>query len=307
MMNAIILSAGLGTRLKPITDYIPKPLLPIIYRPIIEITIERLSKARVKTIGINLFHKARMMKNHLKKYSDDIRIVVENKLHGTGGAFLNFKKLLEHDVLLHNCDVLSNFDFSRIIEYHEKNNALATLVLTKNAGTNFFNIDRNNRITDYVRTDTVSYYTYTGIAVLSKKISAFFPEVDVFSIIDIYERLINEHQLIMGFPATGFWREIGRPHSYWNVHKEILHRTVVFDEITVSSSIAVHPSSSVITKNLEGFVSIGPDCSISEKVRLKNTIVFDHSTVRDGEYENCLLSDKFCIKINETERSQKRL
>lgn len=299
-MNAIILSAGLGTRLKPITDYIPKPLLPIIHRPIIELTIERLHKAYIKTIGINLFHKARMMKNHLKKYSEGIHIVVEKKLQGTGGAFLNFRKLFEQDVLLHNCDVLSNFDFCSIIEYHKKHNTLATLVLTKNTGTNFFNIDRTNRITNYVRIDKESYYTYTGIAVLSKKISTFFPEADVFSIIDVYERLIKEHQLIMGFPTTSFWREIGRPHSYWSVHREILHRTVVFDEITVGSPIVIHSSSWVKTKNLEGFVIIGKDCTISEKVRLRNTIVFDHSTIRDGGYENCLLSDKFCIKINET-------
>jgi NDP-sugar pyrophosphorylase family protein len=301
MMNAIILSAGLGTRLKPITDYIPKPLLPIIHRPIIEITIERLHKARIETIGINLFHKAGMMKNHLKKYSEGIRIVVEKKLQGTGGAVLNFKKLFEQDVLLHNCDILSNFDFFSITEYHKKHKPLATLVLTKNPGTNFFNIDRTNHITDYVRTSRENYYTYTGIAVLSKKIAAFFPETDVFSIIDVYERLINEHQLIMGFPTTGLWREIGRPHSYLSVHKEILQRTIVFDEITVSSPIVIHPTSQVKTKNIEGFIVIGKNCTVSEEVRLRNTIVFDHSTISDGEYENCLLSDRFCIKINETE------
>jgi mannose-1-phosphate guanylyltransferase len=301
MMDAIILSAGLGTRLKPITDYIPKPLLPIVYRPIIEITIERLRKAHIKKIGINLFHKADMMKNYLTKYSEGIHTVVEKKLQGTGGAFLNFRTLLEQDVMVHNCDVLSHIDLCSVLEYHNKHNALATLVLTKHPGTNFFKISATNHITDYVQTDEKNYYTFTGIAVLSKKISTFFPQADVFSIIDVYERLINEHQLIIGFPVDSIWREIGTHESYWNVHREILHKTIIFDEMKVNAPVAIHPSSHIKTKDLEGFVSIGPGCFISERVRLKNTVVFDHSTITDGEYENCLLSDKFCIKINETE------
>ena len=139
-MNAIILSAGLGTRLRPITENIPKPLLPIVHRPIIEVNIERLINRGIENIGVNLFHKADMIKKFLKESSSHLHIVVEKKLRGTGGALLNFRDLIKDDVIIHNVDVLSNIDIGAAIEFHKFQKPLATLILTDRCGTNVLKI-----------------------------------------------------------------------------------------------------------------------------------------------------------------------
>lgn len=296
-MNAIILSAGLGTRLRPITQNIPKPLLPIVHRPIIEVNIERLINCGIENIGVNLFHKADLIKKFLKESSSHLRIVVEKKLRGTGGALLNFRDLIKDDVIIHNVDVLSNIDIGAAIEFHKFRKPLATLILTDRCGTNVLKIDETFRIIDFAKTDTKNYYTYTGVAILSEKISSYLPEKYVFSIIDVYKRLIDEKLPIIGFLTKKAWCDIGTHEAYWNVHYEILRKKVRFDGLDIDSPIYIHPSSKAETRNLGGFISIGPNCSISEKVGLKNTIVFENSNIEEGYFENSLLSDKFCIKI----------
>ncbi|MCK5258857.1 MAG: hypothetical protein KAJ69_04995, partial [Thermoplasmatales archaeon] len=96
-MRALILSAGLGNRLKPMTDFIPKPLLPIVDRPVIDINISRLLEFGIENIGFNLFYKPNMIKKLLEKIMDNAYIVTEDKLKGTGGALLNFQEFLKGD------------------------------------------------------------------------------------------------------------------------------------------------------------------------------------------------------------------
>ena len=296
-MNAIILSAGLGKRLRPITNVIPKPLLPIVSCPIIEINIQRLINIGVKFIGINLYYKADMIKKFLNEVPGNLCVAIEDQLRGTGGALLNFKELLKDDLIIHNCDVLSNINLTKAINFHKLHKPFATLLLTKNMGTNFFKINKNFQIEEFAQKDTKNYYTYTGIAILSEKIFSFLPEKDFFSIIDVYQKLIEGKGLIMGFPTKELWYDIGFPNKYWKIHYEILNQKVKLDEIDVNSDIYIHPSSVVRTKNLKGFISIGPNCFISKKASLKNTIVFENSRIEDGNFEKCLLSETFCIKI----------
>jgi len=296
-MNAIILAAGLGTRMQPITNFIPKPLLPIVYRPMIEINIQHLMHSGVNGIGVNLFHKAERIKKFLNKFSDSLYTVVEDKLLGTGGALLNFTKFIEDDFIVHNCDVLSNINLIGAIEFHRHNRSVATLLLTKNPGTNFIKINKDLRVTAVSKKDKGNQYTFTGIAILSKKIFSYFPNKAFFSIIDTYQRLIDEDESIMGLPTKESWYDIGSHHSYWKLHRDIFHEKTKFDEVNIHSSIHIHSTSIVKSKNLTGFVSVGPDCFISENVSLNNTIVFENSRIEEGTYTNCLLSNKFCITV----------
>jgi len=296
-MNAIILSAGLGTRLKPITDVIPKPLLPIVDRPIIEINIQRLTSFGVEKIGINLFHRADLVKNFLNELPYDLLIAVENKLKGTGGALLNFKSFIKGDLVIHNCDVISNINLRRAINFHKQYKPVATLIMTKNEGTNFVKVNRKYEIEEFSKKENKDYYTYTGIAILSERLMPYLPKRNCFSIVEVFQRIINDGKLIMGLPTKQPWYDIGTAHTYWQVHHDILGKKVKFNEVSADSHFYIHHSSIVRTKNLFGFVSIGPSCSIAEKVRLKNTIIFENSKIIQGDFENCLLSDKFCIKL----------
>ncbi len=296
-MKAIILAAGIGNRLKPITNFIPKPLLRIIYRPVVEINIARLRNAGIEKIGINLFYKQEIIKNFLKKFSDSVYVATEHTLKGTGGALLNFREFLHDDFIMHNCDVLTNINLTEAITFHKNSKAIATLILTKNYGTNVVRVDKNFRVHGFSEKNCENCYTFTGIAILSDKVFCYLPRSENFSIIDVYERIIDDGLPICGIALEGTWYDIGSPRQYWQIHHDILKRITDFRDITVNSQHHIDTSSEVWSKNLTGFISIGSNCFIGEKVALNNTVVFDDSRIVEGNYHNCLLSDKFCIQV----------
>ncbi len=296
-MNAIILSSGLGDRLRPITDFIPKPLLPIIDRPIIEIIIQQLNDLGIKKIGTNLFHKAAMINNFLERVKFPGQIVLEKELSGSGGALCCFSSLTKQDFMIHNCDVLSNINLSRALEFHMTHRPMATIVLTKNRGTNFFKVDEEQRIRAFEKKDTSDDWTYTGIAIFSKEITDYFPKKQFFGIAEILRRLLNDKVPIFGIPTKEAWYDIGFHESYWRCHQEILKQETKIRGIEVAAPIFVHPSSQVHTKDLKGFVCVGQNCLISRKVRLKDTIVFPGTHLEHGAFKNCLVANQFCIKV----------
>ena len=301
-MNAILLAAGVGKRLRPITDLMPKALLPVVNKPIIEINIERLIASGAEKIYINLFHKPEMIKTFLEKFSDVVHIAVEPQLRGTGGALLNFKDFLKEDFIIYSCDVISNVNFEDIKKLHGSHKAMATLILLKNEGTNFIKIDENNVVKEISKTthsNESNYYTFSGISVFSEKVFSYLPQTEYFSMIDVLQNIINNGDVIMGFPKEMMWFNINSDYAYWKIHDDILRGRVQLNGIKIESSVYIDPSSDVQTKNLDGFVSIGADCYISDKVSLRNTVVFYDSSITDGDFSNCLLSDRFCIQIDE--------
>ncbi|UCG91048.1 MAG: NDP-sugar synthase [candidate division WOR-3 bacterium] len=296
-MNAIIPAAGIGKRMQPITHYIPKALLPIVYRPLIEIIITQLMKSGIEKIGINLFHKADVIQAFLHKFQTHLSTVLENELSGTGGALRNFTDFFTEDIIVHNGDVLSNINLGDAVKFHTQRKPMATLLVTKNPGTNVINLNSHYRITDISTHDMPDHYTFTGIAILSKKIADYFPKRACFSIIDIYRRLIDEDAFIVGLPTKEQWYDIGSHYAYWKVHHDILNRKVTFKEVAVHTPLYIHHSSIVHTENITGFVSIGPGCYVAEHVSLNNTIIFAKSRIEKGNYTNCLLSKAFCISV----------
>lgn len=297
-MRALILSAGLGNRLKPMTDFIPKPLLPIVDRPVIDINISRLLEFGIENIGFNLFYKPNMIKKLLEKIMDNAYIVTEDKLKGTGGALLNFQEFLKGDFIIHNCDIITNIDLKEAIEFHKHHRPFATMVLTKKSGTNFVEINGDFHIKRFSENESKDFYTFTGCAILSGKIFSYLPNKETFSMIEVYQKLIDHNEPILGIPIQGTWYDIGTHKRYWQVHHDILNKKVKFKEVKINSQQYVHPTSNVQTKNLSGFISIGENCFISDNVTLNNTVVFNNSRILEGNFNNCLLSNKFCIKMS---------
>lgn len=300
-MKAILLSAGLGNRLRPITDFMPKPLLPVVYRPIIEINLSRLIKLGIEKIGINLFYKPTMIKKFLNKFSDFIYIAIENKLKGTGGALLNFQNLVKEDFIIHNCDIVTDINLTEAIKFHKLHKSIATLILTKSSGSNFVKINKDFRVKKFSEKVNEDFYTFTGIAILSDGIFSYLPDTEHFSIIEVYQKIIDSSKLIFGIPTEGTWCDIGTPKRYWQVHHDILCKEVELEGVKVDSQHYIDPSSNVQSENLSGFISIGSNCFISDRVTLNNTIVFNNSRILEGNFSNCLLSDKFCVKIKSNE------
>jgi NDP-sugar pyrophosphorylase family protein len=232
-MKAMILAAGLGTRLRPLTNDRPKALVEIAGRTLLEITLSRLREAGVREVIINVHHFAEMVIAYLKANHDfgmRIEISRETTLLDTGGGlkkaawfFLEDAKDRDKPFILHNVDVISTISFKRMLEVHRERSALATLAVQDRKTSRYLLFNdrgqlcgrRKGREEELVRpAPQINAWAFSGIHVISPCIFSLIQEEGVFSIIDSYLRMAAAGENISGFRADEYyWRDLGRPES----------------------------------------------------------------------------------------------
>jgi len=234
-MKAMILAAGLGTRLGPLTDSRPKALVCIAGRTLLEITLSRLRAFGVCEVIVNVHHFADMILKYLETNNYfDMRIEVsrEEILLDTGGGlkkaasfFLEGSGGLEEPFILHNVDVMSTIDHRRMAQFHTENQALATLAVQDREASRYLLFDEQcqlcgrqpgrGRIPELVRPSSqVQTLAFSGIHVISTRLFARMLETGTFSIITSYLQLAGGGEKILAFRADEYyWRDLGRPGS----------------------------------------------------------------------------------------------
>jgi NDP-sugar pyrophosphorylase family protein len=234
-MKAMILAAGLGTRLRPLTDDRPKALVEINGRTLLEITLARLRGFGVREVIVNVHHFADMVMDYLAaKQNFGMRIEVsrEDVLLDTGGGlkqaawfFLEDSPERDQPFLLHNVDVLSTIDFGRMLRFHAENQALATLAVQERTSSRHLLFDEQLQLcgrrferedrTELVRpTQPLQALAFSGIHVISPRLLTLMTEEGLFSIIDVYLRLAGQQRKLMAFNADeSYWRDVGTLES----------------------------------------------------------------------------------------------
>jgi NDP-sugar pyrophosphorylase family protein len=233
-MKAMILAAGLGTRLRPLTDDRPKALVEVAGYTLLEITLRRLQQFGIREVIVNVHHFADMVADYLKKNGDfgmRIEISREDVLLDTGGGlkkaawFLLEEGHADESFLLHNVDVLSTIDFRRMAEFHERNRALATLAVQDRESSRYLLFDEQNQLCgrragrdvepEVVRlSKEVQPLAFAGVHVISPRFLQMMAEEGVFSIINSYLRLAGQGEKILAFRADEFyWRDLGKPEN----------------------------------------------------------------------------------------------
>jgi NDP-sugar pyrophosphorylase family protein len=242
-VKAMVLAAGLGTRLRPLTDNRPKALVEIAGRTLLEITLSRLQASGISEVIINVHHFAEMILEYLEKnknFGMRIEISREEVLLDTGGGlkkaglfFLEKSDGREVPFLLHNVDVLTNIDLRRLVDFHSKNQALATLAVQARKTSRYLLFDQQLQLcgrrsgdeqkTEIVRPSQQSEaLAFSGIHVISPRIFSMMTEDGVFSIIDCYLRLAAQGEKILGFRSDQYyWRDLGRPESVARAEQDL--------------------------------------------------------------------------------------
>jgi len=233
-MKAMILAAGLGTRLRPLTDARPKALVELNGRTLLEITLTRLRTFGVTEIIVDVHHFADQVIDYLKSRKNfGLRIEISREddlLLDTGGGlkkaswfFLEDSSRLDEPFLLHNVDVISTIDLSCMLQFHQEHHALATLAVQSRDSVRqlLFNNDlqlcgrRAGRVQEpeIVRpSDHLQPQAFSGIHILSPRLLPLLTEEGIFSIIPSYLRLSAQGQKILAFHADEYyWRDLGRP------------------------------------------------------------------------------------------------
>jgi NDP-sugar pyrophosphorylase family protein len=211
-MKAMVLAAGLGTRLRPLTDTRPKALVEIGGRTLLEITLERLRAFGIRDVIINVHHFSDMMIEYLKTKNDfgmHIQISREDVLLDTGGGLKKASWFFRDDTepfVLHNVDVITTIDLRRMIQYHSDNRALATLAVHDRRTSRPIAFDETSRLKG-----RGPGFAFSGVHVISPRFLSLLTEDGVFSIIDSYVRLAAQGETILGFRADEYdWRDVGR-------------------------------------------------------------------------------------------------
>jgi NDP-sugar pyrophosphorylase family protein len=238
-MRAMIFAAGLGTRLRPITNDRPKALAEISGTPILEIVIKRLIAHGFKDIIVNVHHFADRVIEFLEsKNNFGINLQISDErdhLLDTGGGLKKASWFFSDNkpFLVHNVDTLTDVDLLDYYEYHKKNRALATLLVRHRPGSRFFLFDKGRRLSGWENVvtnekiitrqsvDPLEQIAFSCLHVIDPKIFELFTESGCFSIIDTYLRLADEHKIMGYVDDQSYWLDIGTPEKLQRAEKEI--------------------------------------------------------------------------------------
>jgi mannose-1-phosphate guanylyltransferase len=234
-MRAMILAAGLGTRLRPLTENRPKALVEIAGRTLLEITLARLRAYGIRDVIINVHHFARMVQDYLesnKNFGMKIALSRENVLLDTGGGlkraayfFLEHAAGRDEPLLLHNVDVISTIDLRNMVQFHTERQPLATLAVQERKTSRYLLFQEASELcgrrfgqdskTELVRpSQRVQALAFCGIHVISPRFLTMMSEEGSFSIITSYLRLAGVGEKILGFRADEYyWRDLGTPEN----------------------------------------------------------------------------------------------
>lgn len=226
-MKAIILAGGKGTRLKPYTTIIPKPLVPLGDKAVLEILISRLKKYGITDLTLCVNHLSNLIMAYFsngKKWGVGIKYSLEHEFLSTVAPIKLIKDLPENFLVM-NGDLLTDLDFKELYNYHIENKSLITVATYKRTTKVDFGvieIDENKNIAvGFKEKPKYELNVSMGVYVFNKKILNFVPDRQPFGFDDLMQVLIAKNINIKVYPYDGYWLDIGRPEDYEKANEDI--------------------------------------------------------------------------------------
>ena len=316
-MKAVVMAGGFGTRIQPLTNSRPKPMLPIINRPMMEHTMMTLKDLGITEFIVLLYFKPDIIKDYFKDGSDfgiKITYVVPDDDYGTAGAVKLAQEHIGNDnFIIISGDLVTDFDFQKIFDYHKEKQSKLTITLTSVDNPLEFGVviaNEEGKIEKFLEkpswgevfSDTIN----TGIYVIEPEILEYIPKHENFDFAkDLFPRLMREGIDLMAGYAEGYWRDVGNPESYRDVYDDILTGKV---KIRISGEKREFPDGLLysneqyeLDKSIEiiGTVVLGKNVSLEKGVKLNNVVVGDNVRIgRDGKIRNSVIWEDVTIDRN---------
>lgn len=333
MVKALLLAGGKGTRLQPLTYKLPKPIVPIMGRPLLERVIMNLKSNGIDEVIISTCYKSQHIKNYFKDGQElgvKIHYVSETSPLGTGGAIKNAEKFFDDTFVVLNSDIVSDINYRELIEYHRNKDALATIAMTEVDNPSQYGViefDDDNYIKSFKEKprpgESSSSWINAGVYVFQPEIFDEIPAKKVISLEkDIYPTLLQKGYRLAAYQFYGYWLDIGTVEKYTKAHKDILSGRCDFcrfdksdnsdNVIVVAEGVQIHPEAEIIGpvyigKNtvIESGARVGPysvigeNNLISKNSRIIGSILWDNVIVNDGaELINTVVVSDCCIDSN---------
>jgi mannose-1-phosphate guanylyltransferase / phosphomannomutase len=295
-MKAVIMAGGFGTRLRPLTCNTPKPMVPLMNKPMMHHIVTLLKKHGLTDIIATLFYTPEVITSyfgdgsHLGVKMNYVRAEAD---YGTAGSVRNATKGTHERILIISGDVLTDFDLTAAMKYHEEKKAKTTIVLTHAANPLQFGVvitDDSGKITRFLEkpswgevfSDTIN----TGIYIIEPEVLEMVPYREDYDFgKDLFPLLLRQDAGLYGFTSSGYWRDIGNLNEYQDAHIDALNGNVVLNiPGTSSGNVWVGEGSHLDQDNVQitGKVVIGRNCTIGEGVKISNSVIGDNCVIGPG-------------------------
>ena len=315
-MKAVIMAGGFGTRIQPLTSNLPKPMIPLMNRPIMLHIVELLKKHHITDLVMLLYHQPNVIKNFFRDGADfGVKITYVTPIEdlGTAGAVKYAEKFLDERFLIISGDLLTDFNLKKIIDFHEDRKALATITLTSVKDPLQFGVvitDKDKRITQFLEKpgwgEVISDTINTGIYLLEPEIFKYIPSGENFDFSqDLFPLLLKNHEALYGLTVKGYWRDIGNTDSYREAHHDIFRGKVnirideakqdlvgkdlrigvdvrLDDAVLVEGTVVIGDNSQVLGGSQIKDTVIGRNCAIEPGVKLSRCVIWDNVYVKKG-------------------------
>ncbi len=287
-MKAMILAAGFGTRLRPLTHKVPKPMVPIMNRPILEHTIHLLRSHGIKDITVNLHHLPEIIQQHFgdgKDFGVQLHWSHEPEILGTAGGIKKAQPFLDGEsFLVINSDVVVDIDLSKVLAFHKAQGSALTLVVREGDSPEQcdpIEVDADDRIVHMVGAssmnmpDDTTRVLFTGIQVMEPEIFNRIPENKFYgTTTDVFPGMLEDGLPMFAYWHQGYWKDVGTIQSYLDVHKDLLDGRMTGGLLIENSN----PVNGHITQP----VLIGENCKIANTAKTgPYTVLGDNCTVDD--------------------------
>ena len=303
-MQALILAGGKGTRLRPLTVYTPKPIVPICNRPFLLYQIDTLRRAGITDITLSLSYQPNKIEQLLGDGSDHgvkLKYTVEPQPMGTAGAYKFAEDLIREPTVVFNGDILTDLDLKAVIREHNERKATATIVLTPVKDPTTYGVvetEKDGRVRRFLEKPKAEEITSNninaGTYVLEPKVLDYLPEGENYSFeYGVFPDLLKRGEAFYAhIPARTYWIDIGTPERYLQVHDDLLANRVgrihlkdrkgQFDAATVAEiddlsmvgdDCQIKPGAQIINSVL------GQGCFVEERARGENCVIWPHTRI----------------------------
>jgi mannose-1-phosphate guanylyltransferase/phosphomannomutase len=295
MNKAVIMAGGFGTRLRPLTMQIPKPMVPIVNQPMMEHIVNLLKKHNIKDIISLLYFHPDVIINHFHGGAEagiKMQYVQAAADYGTAGSVKNAYEHLTDRFIIISGDVLTDFDLTKAINFHIEKKAKATILLTRHPTPLQYGIvmtDAEGKITRFLEkpswgqvfSDTIN----TGIYILEPEVLNMIPYREEFDFSkDLFPVMLSMNMPLYGFIAEGYWRDVGNLDEYQIGQNDALNGilSVDFKGIEANGAIVGNNTKISPTAKLQGKVLIGNNSKIGDHSNLIDCVIGNNVTIGKG-------------------------
>lgn len=327
-MQAVVMAGGEGTRLRPLTTNRPKPMVPIVNRPMLEHTINLLKQHGFKDVVLTLHYLPHIIKDYFQdgaEFGVKLNYLIEEKPLGTAGGVKNAEQFLDKTFVVVSGDVLTDINLSKALDFHKQSGATATIVLTRVPNPIEYGIvitDKKGRVKQFLEkpgwgevfSDTIN----SGIYILEPEVLKHVQsEAEVDFSKHLFPRLLQQGEPLYGYVAEGYWCDIGNPGQYLQANHDALQGRLkvkvpgreengvwvdksaeIEDKAEIQAPALIGAKTRIRAKSVIGELSIiGDGVTVDERASIKRSIIGNNTLIGPkANIVGCLIGEKCHIR-----------